>query len=463
MPDISTKQLLDASPEYFIQEICGLRITSAHQKMLDHIQGGQRQLTLCMRGLGKSLLTRSYIIWYALQHPNDRILIVSDTDTKAQSFLRAIKMVLESEKVKEYYGDVKGEVWTDHILYFKERTEIHAEGTISALGAGSGSVTDQHFDTIIIDDLVSFDSTRSELQRGRTKDWLLTSLLPTLMSSGKIIAVGTRYHFADVWQTLIDQLNYNTLILPPIKEDGTAQCDFLRPIEDEIDDKGVVIKVGLNTIKKELGSIIYSLQYENSIELLKEGVIIHYSDLKFYDKKITDENSTYIIKSGRKVKLVRIVVGADLAISEKERADYTAIVTTGRDKDGNIYVLDIVNEHLSFNQTIEKVKGVVERYHPQETIVESVGYQESLVQELRRTNGLHVRGIKPTRDKTSRLMAVSGYFESQLVHFTNEMTYAIEQLLIFPESGSHDDIVDAIVYSLMGQRRSTSGVIRLEF
>ena len=37
-------------------------------------------------------------------------------------------------------------------------------------------------------------------------------------------------------------------------------------------------------------------------------------------------------------------MGVDLASSEKERADYTARVTTAEDDDGNFYVLSVVRD-----------------------------------------------------------------------------------------------------------------------
>lgn len=444
MTKIPYKQFLEGSPHLFARDIYGLTMSECHIKMLDHIMGGNKQLLLCMRGIGKSALFQAYITWYALTHPNDRILIVSDTDGKAQSFLRAIKMNLEGEKVREVFGNVKGAVWTDHSLFFNTRTEIYPEGNITALGAGSGAVTGRHFTVLVIDDLVSFDSTRSTLQRDRTRDWFLTSLKPTLMANGKLLVGGTRYHYVDIYDLFINKLNYNTLILPPIKEDGTAQCDFLRPVKSVFDKKGNVILEGLESIKHDLGSVIYSLQYENDIELLKEGNII---------------NHEWIQYTSQIPALESVVIACDPAISKKDGADYTSIIVGGRSADGNIYIKDYINEHFSFNETINKLKILVNIYNPVEVRIEQVAFSEAFISQLKMDiPETVIRGIIPRGDKESRLREVSPMFENMLVWFLQSQGVVVDQLLLFP-SGDHDDLVDAMQIFLSYYKKNQDIII----
>lgn len=437
-------QIVKASPHLFARDVWGLRMTEAHNTMLDHLMAGKRQLLLCMRGIGKSELVRAYVAWYALNNPDKRILIVSDTDQKSQSFLRAIKMNLESEKIKNIFGDVKGEPWTDHTLFFNTRTKIFAEGTIQALGSGSGAVTGRHFDMIVVDDLVSFDSTRSELKRDRTREWFLTSLLPTLMGSGTIISAGTKYHFVDIYSTLINKLNYNTLILPPIKSDGTAQCEFLRPIKDVVNDKGQVVLEGLESIKHNLGSIIYSLQYENDTKLLMSGNIVNYEWIQYWD----------VVP-----KLESVIITCDPAISKSDGADYTAIIVGGRADNGNIYIKDYINDHLSFKETIDKIKALVRIHNPNEVRVEQVGFSEAFITELKRKiPATVINGIKPVGDKESRLREVTPIMENMLVYFAVSHGDIVDQLLLFPD-GDHDDLVDAIQIFLHYYKTSCDGIV----
>ena len=442
---IDRVKMLVESPHFFASEIFGLRMTEAHTAMMDHISGDHnRSLLLCARGLGKSLVLQAYICWRILRNPNDRCIIVSDSDNKARSFMRAVKQTMESQNVRDVWGDVRGAVWTDHEISLVGKTTISAEPTLQCLGAGSGACTGRHCDLLIVDDLVSFDSTRSELQRTRTRDWYLTSLLPTVMMDGAIIVAGTRYHFMDIYHTLIDGLKYDTLILPPIKPDGTAQCEFLQPIDDVLNDKGVVVKRGLKTIRHDLGSVVYALQYENDVALLLDGNIINKSWIKYYSQI---------------PKLESIVISCDPAISKSDTADSTAIIIGGRAPDGTIYIKDYVNAKMSFNETIEKLVSLVATYAPVEVRIEQVGFSEAFITELKReVPTTLIKGVKPIGDKESRLREVSPIMENGLVRFAESQGVIVSQMLLFP-GDDHDDLVDAMSLFLSYYRKPSEGCI----
>lgn len=443
---IPIKQLLSASPHLFAKEIFGLRMSPPHIKMMDHIaaEDNLSALLLCQRGLGKSLILQAYITWYILRDPNKRVILVSSTDSKSRTFMRAIKMTLESEKVKDIWGDVIGKVWTDHEITLAGCTEIHAEPTLQCLGSNSGSCTGRHCDLLVVDDACDFHSTRSELQRDRLRDWYLTSLMPVLLAGGRCISAGTRYHFMDLYNLLITKLNYSTLILPPIQPDGTPQCSWLQPLEDELSDKGSVTKVGLRTIRKNLGSVIYALQYENDVSLLMGGNIVNIDWIQHYSKLPP---------------LKTTVITCDPAISKKDGADSTAIIIGGRAHDGNIYIKDYVNAHMSFRETIEKLKILVSIHNPDEVRIEQVSFSEAFITELRREipNTL-IKGIKPVGDKESRLREVTPIMENMLLWFSYKQTEVVDQLLLFPD-GDHDDLCDAMSLFLSYYRTESEGVI----
>ena len=335
-------------------------------------------------------------------------------------------------------------MWTDHELNLVTRTEIHAEPSLQCLGAGSGACTGRHCEVLIVDDLVSFDSTRGQVRRDRTRDWYLTSLLPTVLIGGRVIVAGTRYHFADIYDLLINRLNYNTLILPPIKEDGKPQCNWLQPIDDVVDNKENVIQRGLTRIKRDLGSIIYALQYENDVGLLLEGNIIKLEWIQYYDQIPVLES---------------VIITCDPAISKRDSADFTAIIVGGRDEAGNVYIKEYINEHLSFNETIETIIRLAGKYNPEEVRIEQVGFSEAFITELKRKiSGILIRGIRPLGDKASRLQEVSPLMENMLVYFARNQMQIVDQMLLFPE-GDHDDLVDAMGLFLSYYKIEPDGII----
>jgi hypothetical protein len=207
--NIPIKDLLINSPFYFGRTVFGYRVDGVHEKILSHMIESNGSLTLVARGHGKSLMMSVYITWLAVNNPNIRILLISETDRKAQMFLSKIKAILQhSSVIKEYYGDLVGEKWTDHAITLKTRTEIFAEPTILATGAGSSTVVGTHVNVICCDDLVGFDAARSDIQRDRLLDWYRTSLMPCGLAGVKIIICGTRYHYIDLYQHHIDTFKY---------------------------------------------------------------------------------------------------------------------------------------------------------------------------------------------------------------------------------------------------------------
>jgi predicted phage terminase large subunit-like protein len=143
-----------------------------------------------------------------------------------------------------------------------------------------------------------------------------------------------------------------------------------------------------------------------------------------------------------------IYVGVDLAISQREEADYTAIVVTAHHPDGTIYVPYAIRRKATFHETLQLIKSVADQWRPSMIAIESVAYQQSVIQELIRTTNLPVQGVNVVRDKISRFFPVEGKIEHGHVVLSRSLDPAFEsELLSFPQ-GEHDDYVDAFVHSV---------------
>lgn len=412
----------------------GYQIAPHHKAILSHVTRNKKTLDLAPRGHGKSTVgTIIFSIWKVLVDPDVRILIVSNTDRQAKAFLREIKFHLESEKITRLFGELRGDKWTDEEINLATRTRISKEANITALGA-SGAVTTKHFDVIIADDLVDFENARTEGQRAKLKDWFYTSLLPTLEPDGEIHIYGTRYHPFDLYQSLIDSGEYSIQIMRALQPDGSPLWPERFPAEL------------LNRIKAEMGSIIFNLQYQNDVELAKQGNIFKYEWLQFYSPEELPAN-------------LKIYMGVDLAISQKETADYFAVCTIGLDQENNIYVLDIYRGRHSFAQQVEIIKTKAQLWNPIRIGVESNAYQQAMAETLK-TNLLPVVEIKTVKDKVTRAQITSALFEAGKVFLKPTMNDFIEELLLFPD-GEHDDQFDAFDFAVQVSKSSGGGLKRV--
>lgn len=112
----------------------------------------------------------------------------------------------------------------------------------------------------------------------------------------------------------------------------------------------------------------------------------------------------------------------DPAISMKQTADYTTIVTIGI-LNGDIYILDIVRERMEPDRAIGQLFEVVKMYNPAIVGVESVAFQKMLIQEIRKH--METRGqsfvldeIHPMGEKEARISATlhSSYITGKVYH-----------------------------------------------
>lgn len=422
-----------------------------HASIIHNVSDNQASMDLAPRGHGKSTIGDvDFCITKVLRNPDIRIMIGSKTQTQASAFLKEIRTHFEQNvNLIRIFGDWKksrDNVWNDKEFTVNRRTVIKKEATVSALGA-SGAVVSKHFDIIIGDDLVGFENARTEAQRKVLKEWFYSSLYPTLEPDGEIHILGTRYSPMDLYEDLIKSKNYKVNIQQAITiKDGQEVSLWESKFSLE----------KLRSIREEAGLIIFNMQYQNNTELAK-GKIFKYRYFKHFEEYEVD----YALNRVRVKVLdaqgvpfwipVRIYMGADLAISEDETSnnDYFVLTVIGVDKNKNVYVLDYLKERLSFNAQLNAILDYGRNKFPMvERIgVETVQYQKSLAQEIRRLSLLPVINIQTSKDKVTRAMRRSALFENGKVWFRIGMDDLEECLLLFPEV-DHDDLFDGLDFAL---------------
>ena len=422
-----------------------------HASIIHNVSDNQASMDLAPRGHGKSTIGDvDFCITKILRNPDIRIMIGSKTQTQASAFLKEIRTHFEQNvNLIRIFGDWKksrDNVWNDKEFTVNRRTVIKKEATVSALGA-SGAVVSKHFDIIIGDDLVGFENARTEAQRKVLKEWFYSSLYPTLEPDGEIHILGTRYSPMDLYEDLIKSKNYKVNVQQAITvKDGQEYSLWESKFSLE----------KLRSIREEAGLIIFNMQYQNNTELAK-GKIFKYKYFKHFEEYDIDYDLNRVrvkVLDSQGVPYwipVRIYMGADLAISEDETSnnDYFVLTVIGVDSNKNVYVLDYLKERLTFNAQLNAILDYGKNKFPMvERIgVETVQYQKSLAQEIRRLSLLPVVNIQTSKDKVTRAMRRSALFENGKVWFRIGMDDLEECLLLFPEV-DHDDLFDGLDFAL---------------
>jgi predicted phage terminase large subunit-like protein len=138
-----------------------------------------------------------------------------------------------------------------------------------------------------------------------------------------------------------------------------------------------------------------------------------------------------------------LFITEDLAISQKQTADYTVICVWAITPDKDLLLIARLRERLDNPEQQQQTELLYRQHHPRFVKIESVAYQLALIQQLRK-KGLPIREYKPVKDKVSRASTAAVYYESGKVFHPKQAMWLPEweeELLMFP-LGAHDDQVD---------------------
>ena len=400
---------------------------------LDGLKDGQKVLRLSPRGSAKSTThTINYPIREIYKDNNIRVVIASNTLEQAKGFLYEIKEHLErNELLKTTFGDLvpievkrgQSKKWTENKIIIN-RNYASKDATVSTCGVG-GAVLSRRCDLMIMDDILDEENTATVGQREKIKTWFLKVALPVLVPQGKLIIIGTRWHFADLYSELIKQAKLYDINVVAVEKalDGDKSYWPER------------YTVKWLTKQKNANPDMFNCSYQNN-PTGQHGSIFKLDNMKWYE----DVN----------IKALDIYFIVDPAISKTDTADYSVINIIGVDNRGFIYTIEIVRDRLTEPELIDLILNKVIQYKPMKIGVESVAYQKGLKQFLdkeTRERQLYVNIVEliPDKDKIRRARVVAGWFEQGLIYLRRDMHDAIDELTQFPKA-EHDDIVDTFSY-----------------
>ena len=428
-----------------------------HQQLCRFVETNitRKKLILMPRGhLKTTVVTVGYSLQRIAKDPKVRILIANATGTMAEAFLGQIKKHLQyNETFKYYFGNLSTNtsMWRDNMITLPtgDGSYQSKEATVTAYGLG-GSLVSQHYDLIILDDPHNRENINTKDQIDKVKQ-SYSDILDLLEPGGQLIIVGTRWHDDDLYGMVLDKKN------PESREFDV----FIRQAVTEM-------KIGheLNGhYKIEEGKVLWPEKYSLKAlsALLNEKGLYDWS-CQYQNMPVDDENAVfhrqwfheYDPSDLRDRKLTKFTA-IDPAISLKERADFTAIVTIGVDILGKIYILEVKRGHYTEDQMVDELFLTNEKFHPQTIQIETVAFQKTLqhyiMKEIKkRGHSLPLNEVLPesseSKEKRIRLLQPI-YMRSDIFHSKTvaDIEYLEDELLRFPK-GKNDDLIDSLSYAV---------------
>lgn len=431
------------------------------------------QLVLLPRAHQKSVMI-AYRVAHALaKNPAHEILYVSATSALAEVQLGLIKSILESPIHQKLWPELihpdqgKRTKWTEsEIIVDHPIRKVSGARDPSVKAAGlTTNITGFHADIVVLDDVVVPDNAYT--LDGRNKVSKLYSQLASIEVPGcKEWVVGTRYHPTDLYSRLLDmresifdaqgeivkEVNTYEVMQRVVEIDG----DFLWPRSRGKDGKyyGFDPTV-LSRIKaKYLDKSQFFAQYYNDPSD-PESNAVDPDKFVYYDKTYLKYYNNWEYKG----KKLNVFAGMDFAFSQREGADWTAIVVIGMDHDGYIFVLDIDRFKTDkISEYFNHLFALYNKWQFKKVRLEVTIAQQAIVKDLQdsyiRPNGLplSIDEYRPSRSdgtKEERMAATlhPRYENGTILHYRGGNCELLENELI-PSKPEHDDIKDGLTAAI---------------
>jgi len=426
---------------FFAKEILNYQgLSYIHESWCKELQdlSIKRKLDLEPRGTYKSTVkTMAYTLWRLINNPELRILIANATDRTAIGFLREIKSHITRNKMFKYiFGDwYNKKKWTEKGIVLKNRKGHKKDMSVVCSGIG-GNVTGQHYDIIICDDLVNEKDRDYERFRERSIRYY-EELISVLEPEGWLFVIGTRWHFFDLYNHIIQNLN------PPLIKKGLRSYKI--KIQSAIDSNGqptfpdILSLSKLEELKIEKGIQFYS-QYLNNP--LPEGqALFPLEKLHFFDEKTLLDLSSH-----------EIYGFCDPAIGESSKASRTAIITLAKHKNtGKLYVIDSFIQRIDPDMALLKIFKLNEKYHYTRFGYETnmhLSYWFKKLKHLNEINNIYLPlvGISQKMKKETRIEGIEPLVNDGTISFIKDYkdnpmyNKLIEELIYYPRGETVDGI-----------------------
>jgi predicted phage terminase large subunit-like protein len=411
----------------------------------------QRLEVIGFRGCAKSTVASlALVLWAALEHPDKYPFIIMLADTRSQASINAASVQYElrnNDLILRDYGHLKykriddprpeptlesDEDWQAMNCVLDNGVRILSRSRGQKV---RGLKHRQHRPSLIVaDDVEGLDWVRTQENRDKSDRWFRGDVLPSVDENGRVIVIGNWLHTDGLMARLKNTGIFKVLEFSLLRDgDGSEidRCTWKAKYSTQ---------AAIDRKRDELGDI--GFRREMLLQVVpEEGQDVHPEDIHYYDDPPFDDGN-------------HLAHGVDLAISTKESADYTAIVSgevTWNGQQIEIYIQPHpIIRRMTFTETMEVLDNV-RRSSPMSSMffVENVAFQQVAIEEMQR-RAFDVTAMHPMKDKRARLRVAARYIKNGTVKFPRKgCEQLLTQLFGFGAEKS-DDACDAIVYLILG-------------
>lgn len=391
------------------------------------------------RGSAKStIVSMAFPLWAMIGTMEEKfVILVSQTQTQVQQHLRNLRDEIESNELfRKDFGKLEAESneWgiTSLSIPSLGAKIMSASRGQNIRGMRSGA---NRLGLVISDDIEDLNSVKTTESRRDTYEWFNAEIMGIGDEDTRYVTIGNLLHEDSLVMRLKTEfaagMRSGVYKEFPIIKDGKSMWPGKYPDLASISTRSM----GFDHATWQREFMLQIVPRGDQIVTL--GMIKPYTLLPERLNGQTEDR----------------YVGVDLAISVRNTADYTSMVTLivrgMHTPDMRIYVLpNPINERMRFNKTIDTARAIHEKYPGSKFIIENVAYQDAAVQSLQ-SYGVNALGVKPEGDKATRLNVIADRIERGIILFPEKgCELLIAQLTGFGVE-KHDDLMDALTIAVI--------------
>ena len=437
------------------------------------LSGNSKRICIILpRGHGKSTLAKAALMHKLYFNPEGKkefIAWVAEEQSQAIDHIKYIQNHIEINPALNYYfGDIKGNKWTEKEFTTSKGDRIIAKGTSQRLRGRSQ--LGLRYTNIILDDFESELNTKTPDRRKEIKEWVMSTVEPALENSkeneGSIWLIGTIVHFDSFLQGIYDGFSEAKkqerryawhVIYHKAIDSGRALWSSYFSMEK------------LNEIKRRFQDV--GLTHKFAQEYLNEARDLENAKFKVdrlvnYEGQFESKNNFCYIVDSKHAIPINVYFGVDLAYESNAKSDYQVIMVIGIDSDRNIYVIDYFRERIPLYDMPEKILDYAREFAPiKRANVELVGAQGIIKDAVNKLTAIDrklmpglAKGIRPPSGikKEDRLESlVAPVVNRKKMYIKREHQDLVDEMFQFPK-GKNDDLLDGLWYAIVNAKAPVS-------
>lgn len=188
--------------------------TTAQYEMADYLQyGPKRRIVMAFRGVGKSWITAAFVLWCLLRDPDEKVMVVSASEYKANEFSTFTKQLITNIPLLMWLLPRPQDGQRDSVLAFDVGPSTPAQApSVRAVGV-SGQMTGGRATKVIFDDIEVPNNSETEGKREKLDLRAREMGGAILVPGGQSIGLGTPQSVQTIY-TGFEERGYEIRVWP---------------------------------------------------------------------------------------------------------------------------------------------------------------------------------------------------------------------------------------------------------